>query len=84
MEIQAEIVNPYYDYNGRKYLDLRWNDQVTRVKVPYRYGRVMCRIEGITPIQELKKDQKIRALVEKKLWEKDTHWIVHSIICEDT
>jgi hypothetical protein len=84
MEINAEIVAPFYDYGGRKYLDLRWDGQVTRVKVPFRYKKVMCHIDGITPVQELKKGQKIHALVEKKLWEGDVHWIVHSITCENT
>ena len=79
MEITAEIVTPYYDYGGRKYLDLRWNNATTRVKVPFRYGRVMCRIEGITPIQDLKEGQKIKALVEKKSWEGSYHYVVYSI-----
>lgn len=85
MEIRAEIVAPYYDYGGRKYLDLRWNNQVSRVKVPFRYNKVMCHVEGITPIQEFKKGQHIRALVEKKIWDGTTHWIIHSLsTCDHT
>jgi len=79
MEIVGEIVAPYYDCGGRKYLDLRWNNTVTRVKVPFRYGRVMCRIEGIIPIQDLKAGQKIKALCEQKYWEGSYHYVVYSI-----
>ena len=82
MEIIAEIVNPYYDHGGRKYLDLRWDNQVSRVKVPFRYNRVMCKVEGITPIQELNSGQKIKATLEKKMWEGQSHWIISS--CENT
>lgn len=81
MEIEAEIVTPYYDYNGRKYLDLKWNDQVTRVKVPFRYNKVMCHVDGITPIQDLNSGQKVRALLEKKVWQGQTHWIILSVNC---
>ena len=80
MEIHAEVVTPYYDYGGRKYLDLRWNDQVTRVKVPFRYNKVMCRVEGIVPIQDMKVGHKIRALLERKIWQGQTHWIILSVI----
>jgi len=79
MEIEAEIVTPFYDHGGRKYLDLRWDERVTRVKVPFRYNKVMCRVEGIVPIQDMKAGQKIWALVEKKLWEGDIHLVLHSI-----
>ena len=79
MEIRAEIVTPYYDYGGRKYLDLRWDGFVTRVKIPFRYNKVMCHVEGIVPIQELKAGQIIRALLEKKIWEGDIHFILHSV-----
>ena len=79
MEIHAEIVNPYYDHGGRKYIDLRWDGFVTRVKVPFRYNRVMCRVEGIIPIQDLKAGQKIKALCEKKFWEGSCHYVVYCV-----
>lgn len=79
MEVIGEIVTPYYDSNGRKYLDLRWNDTVSRVKVPFRYGRVMCRVEGIIPIQDLKAGQKVKALCEKKQWDGSFYFVVYAI-----
>lgn len=83
MEIEAEIVTPFYDHGGRKYLDLRWDGRVTRVKVPFRYNKVMCRVEGIVPIQDMKSGHKIWVLVEKKLWEGDIHLVLHSICVKD-
>lgn len=53
--VHATIHHPWYDVNGRKYIDLMLNEKVVRVKVPFRYNRVMCHVHGITPIQSLDK-----------------------------
>jgi hypothetical protein len=51
--VLATIHHPWYDINGRKYIDLLMNEKVVRVKIPFRYNRVMCFVHGITPIQSL-------------------------------
>lgn len=79
MEIQAEIINPFYDHGGRKYMDLKWDDFTYRVKVPFRYNRVMCKVGGITPIQEFKAGQIILAFIEKKHWEGDIHFVLYGV-----
>jgi hypothetical protein len=50
---QAVVRAPWYDISGRKYLDLEWDTYVHRVKVPFRYNRVMCNVGGLTPIQTM-------------------------------
>jgi hypothetical protein len=44
--MRGVVHTPYYDWDGRKYLEILIEGRVTRVKVPFRYGRVMCRVFG--------------------------------------
>lgn len=71
---------PYYDWDGRKYMELKLeNSGIQRVKVPFRYGRVMCRIEGFKSVQELQKGDEIEVSLEKKTWDGLEYWILSSI-----
>lgn len=79
MEICCRIQKPFYDWNGRKYLELDIDGKIIQVKVPFRYNRVMCRVDGIRPVQEFKKGETIHALLEKKIWNKETFWILHGV-----
>lgn len=77
--MKAIIHTPYYDWDGRKYLEILVDGHVMRVKVPYRYGRVMCRIEGLKTVQELQKGDQIEIEIEKKVWNGINHWILFSL-----
>ena len=77
--MKATVVTPYYDWDGRKYLELEIDGKVTRVKVPFRYGRVMCRIEGLRTIQELQKGDQVEVTLERKTWDGLEHWVLSSI-----
>jgi hypothetical protein len=74
--MKALVHTPYYDWDGRKYLELLIDGRLTRVKVPFRYGRVMCRIEGLKTVQELQKGDEIEIEIEKKIWDGVNHWIL--------
>jgi hypothetical protein len=76
---QAKVLRPYYDVGGRKYMDLEIEGVSRRVKVPFRYGRVMCRMTGLRTIQEIKAQEIIEAQFEKKIWEGQTHWIISEL-----
>jgi hypothetical protein len=80
MVTRATVHTPYYDWDGRKYLELNLENQgsLVRVKVPFRYGRVMCRCEGLKTVQELKKGDQIDIEIEKKVWDGVNHWILVS------
>jgi hypothetical protein len=83
--MKATLVTPYYDWDGRKYLELNLENQgslVLRVKVPWRYGRVMCRVEGLRTIQELQKGDQVEITLEKKTWDGLEHWVLSSIKTE--
>jgi len=47
------------------YIDIDYE----RIKIPWRYNRVMCRVNGLKTIQELEVDQEVRALIELKHWD---------------
>jgi len=79
--MKATVHTPYYDWDGRKYLELNMEGgpEVLRVKVPWRYGRVMCRVEGLKTVQELQKGDHIEITLEKKTWDGLEHWILSSL-----
>jgi hypothetical protein len=79
--MKATIARPFYDWDGRKYMELRMEDSGTtlRVKVPWRYNRVMCRVEGIRPIQEFESGESVEVLLYKKVWDGEIFWVLSSI-----
>lgn len=77
--MQARVVNPWYDREGRKYVDLEINGEFRNVKVPWRYNRVMCKVDGLKPVQELGADEVVHVTLTKRVWEGHTHWILASL-----
>jgi hypothetical protein len=57
--MHGTITRPLYDWNGRKYLEIQCEDVVYRLKVPFRYGRVMCPCGGLLTVQEMPQDQAV-------------------------
>ena len=72
--IRGTVTAPYWDWDGRKYVEISGR----RIKVPFRYGRVMCHMTGLKTIQEFKKGDLIQAYVEKKFWDGDEFWVLIS------
>lgn len=79
MLCQAVVRRPWYDVQGRKYLDLEVAGHTHQVKVPFRYGRVMCHVTGIVPIQNMVTGSTLECMIEKKVWDGETYWILHSV-----
>jgi len=78
--VRGTITRPFYDWDGRKYIEFQTeNQKVIRAKVPWRYNRVMCHVEGIRPIQDLRSGESVEFLIEKKIWDGESYWIVLSI-----
>ena len=76
---QAIVRAPWYDVDGRKYLDLEFDGFVHQVKVPFRYQRVMCHVCGLTPIQDMPIGSVLECVIEKKYWHGETFWVLHSV-----
>ena len=77
--MQARVVNPWYDRGGRKYIDLEINGEFRNVKVPFRYNRVMCKVDGIRPVQELGADEIVQVTLVRKTWEGQGHWVLDTV-----
>jgi hypothetical protein len=60
----ATVVHPWYDVNGRKYIDIELDGFVRRVKIPFRYNRVMCHVVGIVPIQSIPSGTRVDCVIE--------------------
>jgi len=74
-----EIVTPFYDLAGRKYIDVIFNSEILKLKIPFRYGRVMCKVLGLKTIQEMKKGEIVDVKFIKKVWEGETFLVLQSI-----
>ena len=74
--VQAIIKTPLYDWDGRKYLEL---EEIGKVKVPFRYGRIMCKVLGDKTIQEMEKGLKVEVVIEIKTWDCVKHKVLYSI-----
>ena len=78
--MRATVARPMYDWDGRKYLELNLEGSVIhRVKVPWRYGRVMCRIEGLKTVQELQTGDQIEFTTKIVNWDGLEHLVLESI-----
>ena len=77
--IRATVHTPYYDWDGRKYMEFLIEGAVTRVKIPFRYGRVACRVEGLRTVQELQKGEEVDIELTKKVWDGIEYWILSSV-----
>lgn len=73
------LINPFYDVQGRKYIDVELDGKQQRIKVPFRYNRVMCEVVGITPIQVLPKGSVLNISYKKVVWEGVTHLVLERI-----
>ena len=77
--MKCVVHTPMYDWDGRKYLELEIENKIVRVKVPFRYGRVMCTCLGLKTVQELQKGDLVEIETEIKTWDGVGHWILKSV-----
>ena len=83
--MKATVTRPMYDWDGRRYLELETKSEglgipsTLRVKVPWRYGRVMCRIEGLKTVQELQTGDQVEFTTKIVNWDGLEHLVLESI-----
>jgi len=65
MYIHMIVTKSFYINNDRYYIDL----DNEKIKVPYRYNRVMCKVHGLTPVQDMKVGDVVKCTIEKKMWQ---------------
>jgi hypothetical protein len=74
--MRTSIKSPLYDWDGRKYIEF---EEIGRVKVPFRYGRVMCKCLGDKTIHEMNVGLKVEVVIEEKTWDCVLHKVLYSI-----
>ena len=74
--VVAIIKTSMYDWDGRKYIEL---EEIGRIKVPFRYGRIMCKVLGDKTIQEMEKGMKVEVVIDIKTWDCVQHKVLYSI-----
>ena len=74
----AYITKSFYDIQGRKYIDI----DSERIKIPWRYNRVMCKVIGLRTIQELEVGDEIDAQIEIRRWDSENFKVLKEI-CTD-
>jgi hypothetical protein len=65
-------------------VDVPLDGNVLTIKVPFRYRRVMCTVEGDTPVQSLAKGDKVKILANfSGAWNVANHsgyaWVIKTI-----
>jgi hypothetical protein len=70
-----KVTKTFADIQGRKYIGLDGKS----VKVPWRYNRVMCRVFGLIPIQELEVGQEVKAVIECRFWDSENYLVLKEI-----
>lgn len=73
------IKSQMYDRDGRKYIDVIFNSEILKLKIPFRYGRVMCKVLGMKTIQELKAGDLVDVTFKKKTWDGIEFLVLESI-----
>jgi hypothetical protein len=76
MVTRTKIQRALYDCDGRKYIEL---EGIGRVKVPFRYGRIMCKVLGDKTVQEMGVGLSVEVHIDIKIWEGVPYKILYSI-----
>jgi len=69
------LTKEFYDIQGRKYIDLDGE----RIKIPWRYNRVMCQVVGLRTIQELRVGEELEATIEVRRWDSENFKVLKEI-----
>jgi len=69
------VTKEFYDIQGRKYIDLDGE----RIKIPWRYNRVMCQVVGLRTIQELRIGEELEATIEVRRWDSENFKVLKEI-----
>jgi hypothetical protein len=76
--MRVVIVKPYYDWDGRKYIEVSCDNSQFRIKIPFRYGRAMYHTNGLKTIHEMKQGDILDVIIQKKVWDGTEFWVLHS------
>ena len=82
IEVPDEIIQ-HIEYVHEPFKTLNNNPlkgNILRVKVPFRYNKVDCTVEGLVPIQSMKKSDKVSISIQFcGIWDGIMYWKISSI-----
>ena len=70
-----KITTSFYSIGERRYIDIDGE----RIKIPWRYNRVMCKVHGLKTIQELEIGDEVTAIIENRFWDGENYKVLKEI-----
>jgi len=80
--MKGVVTRPMYTWDERRYIEVKSDHHgVMRLKVPFRYGRVMCKVRGLKTVQELQVGEEIEFTYKITNWDGIEYLILEHIEC---
>jgi hypothetical protein len=77
--IRARVTRPVRMVGARMYIDVEIDGRTHTVKVPFKYGRVTCKVLGLTPVQSLIIGDIVQVSLETKIWQGKDYKVLDTI-----
>jgi hypothetical protein len=77
--IRARVTKAAWMVGIRMYIELEIDGRTISVKVPYKYGRVACRVLGLTPVQSLLPGDVVDLQLMNRIWEGKDYKVLNAI-----
>ena len=77
--ILARITTTEWMHGMRMYIEIEIDGKTHTVKVPFKYGRVTCRVLGLNPVQSLLVGDIVQVSLETKIWQGKDYKVLDTI-----
>lgn len=77
--IRARITKPVWKVGVRMYIEIEIDGRTHTVKVPFKYGRVACKVLGLTPVQSLLPGDIVDVSLDTRIWEGKDYKVLNTI-----
>ena len=77
--IRARVTKPAWMVGVRMYIEFEIDGRTINVKVPFKYGRVTCKVHGLTPVQSLLPGDIVDIELTTRIWEGKDYKVLHTI-----
>ena len=77
--IRARVTKPAWSIGTRMYLEVEIDGRKMHLKVPFRYGRVTCKVLGLTPVQSLVSGEMVDISFDTRVWQGKDYKVLNTI-----
>ena len=77
--ILARITKKAWMHCTRMYIEIEIDGNTYTVKVPFKYGRVTCKVLGLNPVQSLLIGDIVQVSLETKIWQGKDYKVLDTI-----